>query len=134
MARRRGNRIFPALGLCALLIAAFAAGPAMAADPGEKALADRVAKTYGVKVLKIGRGEQDGKPILLVTVMNAGGNYNAAFQVTTLALDPKTGRLLSQFRHTASGDRRAPSINRSPSTETSGATTRRWSTRPQPGR
>jgi hypothetical protein len=35
--------------------------------------------------------------------MSPGGNENSAFQVSRLAVDPDTGRLVSGFRHRRSG-------------------------------
>ena len=40
----------------------------------------------------------DGRAVFLVTVMNPGGDFNEAFQVTTLAVDVETGKLVSGYR------------------------------------
>ena len=37
--------------------------------------------------------------------MNPGGNYNEAYQVTTLMVEPESGTLISQFRHMPAGYR-----------------------------
>lgn len=75
---------------------ALAAAPVAAQPTSVQQIADRIAKDYGVKVLKTTEGKEDGKPVLFVTVMNEGGNFNNAFQVTTLAVDPATGDLIPQ--------------------------------------
>lgn len=67
----------------------------------EAAVAKKLSDAYGVRVLRIRSGEMDGSPVYIVTVMNPGGNFNAAFQVTTLAVDRKTGALVSNFRRTS---------------------------------
>lgn len=73
-----------------------ATAPVAAQPTSVQEIADRIAKDYGVKVLKTTEGKEDGKPVLFVTVMNEGGNFNNAFQVTTLAVDPATGDLILQ--------------------------------------
>jgi len=116
--------------LCAtaILVAAFVAAPALAQSPGSKAVADKVAKQYGVTVLRTKDGKIDGKAVVFVTVMKSGGNSNDAFQVTTLAVDPATGDLVSQFRTTPNGQMDAAPGPLSPNTE-SGEIIRQLSTR-----
>jgi hypothetical protein len=63
----------------------------------------QIAKAYDVKVLKVREGDIDGRPVWYVTVMNPGGDFNEALQVTTLAVDRQTGQLVPSFRHRASG-------------------------------
>ena len=84
------------LAVLAVLTASAIAIPATAQSPGHKAIADRIAKEYGVTVLKTAEGDVNGKTVLFVTVMNPGGNSDSAFEVTTLAADPATGDLISQ--------------------------------------
>ncbi len=86
--------------------AAFAVSASAAVT--EQAVRQNIEKTYDVKVLKIAKGQLEGKDVYLVTVMTAGGNNNAAFQVNRLAVDPETGKLVSGFRHHASGYEVAP--------------------------
>jgi hypothetical protein len=125
--RKLRRRVLFALSL----LAVFALGaPASAQAPGTKEIADRLAKDYGVTVLKTADGEIDGKPVLFVTVMNEGGNENDAFQVTTLAVDPATGELISQYRTTTNGQVDAAAGLRSPSVGESGEVIREWSLRP----
>lgn len=80
----------------------FTPQPAWAAMTEAQARA-MVESTYGVRVLKSERSTLYGKTIYLLTVINPGGNDNAAFQVTRLAVDPISGRLVSGFRHRTSG-------------------------------
>lgn len=84
------------LGLGVWLGVTLAAAPVAAQPTSVQQIADRIAKEYGVKVLKTAEGQEDGKPVLFVTVMNEGGNFNNAFQVSTLAVDPATGELIPQ--------------------------------------
>jgi hypothetical protein len=114
---------FPILAILLL------AGPAAAQATGSKEIADRIAKTYGVTVLKTVEKESDGKRVLYVTVMNDGGNSNAAFQVTTLEVDPATGDLISQYRTTPTGQRDEGPGPREPSYDESGENMRQLSTR-----
>jgi hypothetical protein len=124
--RKRRPSVFYSFPILAIL---FLAGPAAAQAPGSKAIADRIAKTYGVTVLKTVEKESDGKRVLYVTVMNDGGNSNAAFQVTTLEVDPATGELISQYRTTPTGQLDEGPTPRKPSYDESGENMRQLSTR-----
>jgi ribosomal protein L23 len=66
-----------------------------------------IEKRFGVEVLRIKEISADGQEAYAVTVMNPGGNFNEAFQVNTIVVDRKTGRLIPQFRHRAAGVDRA---------------------------
>lgn len=66
-----------------------------------------VGEAYGVTVLRVVAGEDDGRAVYLVTFMSPGGNFNEAFQVNSVAVDAETGMLIPQFRHRASGYRLA---------------------------
>ncbi|MDH3699950.1 MAG: hypothetical protein OEU46_01440 [Alphaproteobacteria bacterium] len=110
MAMKCGFRQIVACAVCALFLVVFAGLPAHAANARDMALAERIAKTYGVTVLKITNAEQSGKQVLLIAVMNPGGNFNEAFQVTNLVVDRQTGRLISQFPHAPTGGREAGPI------------------------
>lgn len=125
MLKRRRSVICAVPALAVLFLALQAAAQA----PGSKAIADRIAKTYGVKVLKTVEGEDNGKRVLYVTVMNEGGNSNAAFQVTTLEVDPATGALIPQYRTTPTGQRDEGPGPREPSYDESGETMRQLSNR-----
>lgn len=91
------------------VFAAALAGPlAVLAEPAQAQVsrdqaAAGIAETYGVEVLRVRPGEIDGKPVWLVTVMQPGGAYNTAFQVTTLAVDQASGDLVPAFRQGPSG-------------------------------
>ena len=88
--------------------------PAAAQMTGEQ-VANKIAAGFGVRVLKVRRSEVDGRAVFLVTVMNPGGDFDEAFQIITLAVDVKTGKLVSGFRHLSSGLRG----NQAPSYQTS---------------
>ncbi len=76
--------------------------PAIAAMSGDQVKA-KIAKEFGVKVLKVRPAKADGRKVYVVTVMNPGGDFNEAFQVSTLTVDAETGKLVPGFRHRASG-------------------------------
>ena len=88
--------------ITALLLAFGGADDALAAV-SESQAAESVAASYDVEVLRVRAGEVDGRPVWLVTVMNKGGDFNEAFQVTTLAVDQESGELVPAFQHGASG-------------------------------
>ena len=104
------------VGGCVSVLAAaiLAAGVLQFARPAaaqtllsEAAARESIETAYGVQVLRIDAGEQDGAPVFVVRVMNPGGNFNEAFQVNVLVIDRRTGKLVPQFRHEASGVRDA---------------------------
>jgi len=103
------------LGIAGIALAVLLWAWPAAAQIGEAAAGEKVAKAFGVQVLKVEGGEIDGRPVWLVTVMREGGNRNNAFQVSTLAVDQQSGDLMSSFRHGASGYT-APSAGPSGST------------------
>lgn len=123
------------LAVLAVLTAMAIAIPASAQSPGQmspehKAIADRIAKEFGVTVLKTAAGDIDGKTVLYVTVMSPGGNSNSAFEVTTLAADPETGDLISQYRTTPTGQVNTGPGPLEPSSDESGETMRQQSLQP----
>jgi len=60
-------------------------------------VAQKIEKEFKVKVLRVEPMTEDGKPIFAVTVMSAGGDWNHAFQVNTIAVDAATGERVVQF-------------------------------------
>ncbi len=90
--------------VAALLLvgALLGSAPALAQMSAEE-IADAVAETYGVTVLRTVAAEDDGTLMYVVTFMNPGGDFNTAYQVSSVAVDAETGKLISQFRHRASG-------------------------------
>jgi len=104
-----------------------AGGPASAQNLlSESAVRAQIETDWGVRVLRVVADEQDGAPVFLVRVMNPGGNYNEAFQVNTLVVDRRTGKLVLQFRHGPSSVRGAGGV-RGSSNENSGPVLRRES-------
>lgn len=124
-------------GAIALFIALTLAGGSVASPTAaatefskdEAAIAEKLEGAYGVKVLHIRSGEINGTPIYIVTVMNPAGDYNTAFQVTTLAVDKTSGALVPQYRQTPTGQRHAGAESREPPTDASGAVIRQWTER-----
>ena len=94
---RRKACLCASAALAAAMALASLAAPAAAAMTKDQIKAE-VEKTYGVVVLRMTEDEVAGKPALLVTVMNKGGNDNRAFQVNTLVIDPESGHLVSIYR------------------------------------
>jgi len=99
---RRKACLFASAALAAATALASLAAPAAAAMTKDEIKAE-VEKTYGVVVLRMKEDEVAGKPALLVTVMNKGGNDNRAFQVNTLVVDPESGHLVSIYRPLPNG-------------------------------
>ena len=99
---RRGPPVL--LAGCLALVVFVAAGPAWAQISREEA-ASRIESDYDVQVLRVRAGDIDGRAVWLVTVMNPGGDFNEAFQVTTLAVDSTDGSLVPAFRHGPTGAR-----------------------------
>lgn len=95
----------------------------------EAAVAKRLEDAYGVKVLRIRSGEMNGLAVYIVTVMNPAGDFNSAFQVTTLAVDKASGALVSQYRQTPTGSRRSGAESRTPPDDSSGMVMRRQTER-----
>lgn len=71
----------------------------------------QIEEAYPVKVLRVTPGEIENRQVWMVTVMNEGGTSNAAFQVTTLAVDRESGELVPAFRHHESGYSLPPGAN-----------------------
>ena len=98
----------------------FALQPATAGAQGgvtKESVEQSLEESYPVQVLKIVEGEIDGTAAWIVTVMNEGGDFNSAFQVTTLAVDRQTGDLIPSFRPGASGYQGSPGTALSPGSE-----------------
>ena len=98
------RRVIASFVLAAVLVVASALVPRPAmAVMTENQVRAKITAEFGVRVLKVRRSRYDGRAVFLVTVMNPGGDFNEAFQITTLAVDVGTGKLVSGFRHSSSG-------------------------------
>ena len=114
----------------ALVLAWLAVSPAAAQGVlSPEAVAKRIEATFGVRVLRVRRSENEGRTTYAVTVMNPGGNYNEAYQVSTLMVEPVSGTLISQFRHLPSGYRLSGAPLNSATTDGDGAVIRRLTNR-----
>lgn len=89
------------IALAAVVIATGVPTPAAAVSSEEAGR--KIATEFSVKVLRIRAAVLGNAPVWLVTVMKAGGDYNDAFQVTTLAVDQASGKLVPEFQHSANG-------------------------------
>lgn len=88
------------VGLASLSLA----GDARAQKQTLSEAAAGIAETYDVEVLRSSEVTlADGVQAYELVVMNKGGAYNEAFQVTRLLVDPETGKLIPRFRHGESG-------------------------------
>lgn len=68
---------------------------------------------FGVTVLDVRAITDNGRRILAIKIMNPQGNRNGAFLVSTIAFDPETGMLVSQYRQKISGAQlAAPPVSR----------------------
>lgn len=85
------------------LAAAVTGGVSPAAAVSQEEAAAQIAEDYGVEVLKTDAILRGNQPIILLTVMQPGGNDNAAFQVNTIAVDAKTGEVIPGFRRMETG-------------------------------
>lgn len=87
-----------------LAVGAFVlAGLSPAAALTQKEAAEQIAEEYGVEVLKTDATLDGNRPIILLTVMQSGGNDNAAFQVNTIAVDAKSGEVIPGYRRLETG-------------------------------
>lgn len=100
----RGNlgRACFALTVAGLVSGSLSVAPARAQVDRDQAAAN-IARDYDVEVLRVRPGEIDDMPVWFVTVIRPGGNFNTAFQVTTLAVDQASGELVPAFRHGPNG-------------------------------
>lgn len=109
------------LASLAAVLAGLPVKPSHAANGMSKeAVTTSVEKAHGVKVLRIEEADHNGTPIYLVTVMNPAGDFNAAFQVTRLAVDRASGNLVSQYRTTPTGQVHSGAETRTPTADGSG--------------
>ena len=92
-------------------------------------VSERIEATFGVRVLRFRRSENAGRSTYAVTVMNPGGNYNEAYQVSTIMVEPVSGTLISQFRHMPAGYRLSGAPLNSTTTDGDGAVIRRLTNR-----
>ncbi len=86
-----------AVGVLALAAAMMLAAPTAMAAMSKDQVAQKIEKEFKVKVLRVEPATVDGKQIFAVTVMSAGGDWNHAFQVNTIAVDAATGQPAVQF-------------------------------------
>ena len=107
----------------------FAANAPAKFSTEEAAAAKKLTDTYSVRVLRIRSGEINGTPVYIVTVMNPAGDFNSAFQVTTLAVDKNSGALISQVRQTSTGQRHSGAEGRRSSADASGTVIRQQTER-----
>jgi len=76
---------------------------ASGAEMTPEEITSAIAQRFNVKVLRVAPTDQDGRKAYSVVVMNAGGNFNEAFRVSTLLVDATTGELIPQFRNNPVG-------------------------------
>lgn len=96
------NRWILGAVLAGLLLGFLPSGAAVAQLTDQQAK-DQVEGSYDVEVLRVRESEIDGRAVWLVTFMVPQGDSNAAFMVSSLAIDRQTGDLVPAFSHRASG-------------------------------
>lgn len=89
-------------------IAVLSAAAGVGASPGLAQMSpDQVRSdlenAYDVDVLRIDEVETANGMVYEVLVMNRGGDFNEAFQVNRLRVDPASGNLISQFDNGPNG-------------------------------
>jgi hypothetical protein len=93
----RSKRYGMAAALAAAIgLTAFAANAAMTADQVRR----QVEQESGGKVIKIEPRKFGALEAFAVTVMNPGGNDNAAFQVYTVVVSAENGTIVPEDRQT----------------------------------
>ena len=102
MRGRSINRWILGAVLAGLLPGFLPSGNAVAQVTDEQAKR-QVEDSYDVEVLRVRESEIDGRAVWLVTFMVPQGESNAAFMVSSLAIDRQTGDLVPAFSHRASG-------------------------------
>ena len=123
------------LALVALTSAALGAGAAFALTAQE--VRTQIETQFPqVEVLRVVDAEtSEGRPAYLVTVMNRGGTYNGAFQVTRVLVDRETGSMTRIYAQGPSGvPVGEPLSGPGAATEGFGETLRSRSFTPIPGR
>jgi len=90
-------RGYLAAAMAALIAAGILAAPATAAMTADQ-IKKQVESSSGGKVLKIEPREVGTLKAYAVTIMNAGGNANHAFQVYTVIVDAENGTIVPEHR------------------------------------
>jgi hypothetical protein len=114
-----------ALLAVALALSAGWPGGALAQVKSPADLAAEIEKSRGVKVLKLKETRIDGRTAYIVSVMNLGGDSNAAFQVEQILIDAETGAPIPTYRHGPTGWSEAPGPDFTPPHEGDGPAMRR---------
>ena len=96
----------------ALVLALGLAGVASAQVKSPADIAAGLEQSRGVKVLKIEETRVDGRVAYIVSVMNAGANSNAAFQVERILVDAETGAPIPTYRHAPDDLRHSMTLGR----------------------
>ena len=114
-----------ALSAIAILLAVVLAPSAWAEVKSPEDIAAGLEQERGVKVLKLQETKIDGRSAYIVSVMNAAGSSNSAFQVERILVDAETGKPIQTFRHGPTGWSETPGPDFTPPHESDGPTMRR---------
>jgi hypothetical protein len=87
----------------AMLLAIAVATSAAAEVKSPADITAELEQERGVKVLRLEETRVDGRPAYVVSVMNAAGDSNAAFQVERILVDAETGVAIQTYRHGPTG-------------------------------
>ncbi len=118
---RRGQNpgLRPAVIMAVALLTFLGVGGLALAQMSKQEIIAKIERNFGVKVLKVGPAKSMGQKVLAVTVINPPGNFNEAFQVNTIAIDARTGKLVPVVVETPQGLRHsAPAVMRRTSPRT----------------
>ena len=111
--------------LAAAVVLALVSGAAAAEVKSPEGIAAEIEKSRGVKVLKLQPTQVDGRMAYIVSVMNAGGDTNSAFQVERILIDAETGAPIPTYRHGPTGFAQAVGPEFKPTHEGDGTAMRR---------
>lgn len=90
--------------LTILAVAAFLSTAALPAFALSEAEAKKLIEdAYKVQVLRIAKGEADGKAVYRMSIMTPKADYNAAMQVSVVTVDAESGQIMPIYRHRTSG-------------------------------
>ncbi len=94
----------PVAMMAVVLPVLFGFGVAAHAEMTERQIIVKIERDFGVEVLKVGPAKNIGPQVMAVTVMSPPGDFNEAYQVNTLAVDARTGKLVRLDIPTGRGD------------------------------
>ncbi len=111
--------------VAAAVVLALLSAAAGAETKSPEEITAELEKSRGVKVLRLQETQVDGRMAYIVSVMNAGGDSNSAFQVERILVDAETGAAVPTYRHGPTGFAQAIGPEFKPTHEGDGVALRR---------